>query len=104
MPAYSIVAVTVHDQQLFQHYVEGHKGTLDKYGGRFLIASSDYEMIEGKWPGQVVVVHEWPDRDAFNAWYTSSEYKPWKEKRFASAQANVVLVDGLSVDIRHNIS
>ena len=94
MPAYSIVAVTVNDQQLFQQYVDGHKATLEKYGGRFLIASREFDTIEGKWPGQFVVVHEWPDRDAFNTWYGSSEYKPWKEKRFASAEANVVLVDG----------
>ena len=98
MPAYSIVAVTVNDQQTFQHYVDGHKGTLEKFGGRFLIAGSDFDTIEGKWPGQVVVVHKWPDRDAFHAWYASSEYKPWKEMRFASAEANVVLLDGLPID------
>ena len=103
MPAYSLVAVTVNDHQLFQEYVDGHKGTLDKYGGRFLIASSEFDTIEGSWPGHIVVLHEWPDRDAFDAWYSSSEYKPWKEKRFASAEANVVLVDGLPVDTSDDI-
>ena len=98
MPAYSIVAVRVDNQELFQQYVDGHQRTLEKYGGRFLIAGSDFQTIEGKWPGDLVVVHRWPDQEAFNAWYSSSEYKPWKELRFSAAEANVVLIDGLPVD------
>ena len=97
MSAYSIVTVTVKDPALFQQYVDGHQGTLAKYGGRFIVAGSDFETLEGSWPGQIVVVHEWPDRDAFHAWYASSEYQPWKTMRFASAAANVVLIDGLPV-------
>jgi len=98
MTTYSLVAVTVKDPELFQRYVDGHQGTLEKFGGRFLIAGSDFETIEGTWPGQIVVVHVWPDRNAFHAWYASSDYKPWKELRFASAEAKVVLIDGLPAD------
>ncbi|MET0026464.1 MAG: DUF1330 domain-containing protein [Candidatus Thiodiazotropha sp.] len=95
MPAYSIVSVLVKDPDQFQRYVDGHTGTLTKYGGRFLLAGGDYETIEGEWPGNIAVVHEWPDRGAFHAWYNSEEYKPWKAMRFASAEAHVVLIDGL---------
>ena len=98
MSAYSIVAVMVKDQQLFQQYVDGHTESLMKYGGKFLAAGSDFESIEGAWPGQIVVVHEWPDRTSFHNWYTSDDYRPWKEIRFASATANVILVDGLPVE------
>jgi uncharacterized protein (DUF1330 family) len=61
MPAYSIVGVTVRDQQLFQKYVDGHGVTLAEFGGRFLAAGDDFALIEGIWPGQIVVLHEWPD-------------------------------------------
>jgi uncharacterized protein (DUF1330 family) len=98
MPAYSIVGVTVRDQQLFQKYVDGHGVTLAEFGGRFLAAGDDFALIEGIWPGQIVVLHEWPDRAAFHAWYTSESYRPWKEMRFAAASANVVLIDGLPVE------
>ena len=98
MPAYSIVAVTVSDSTLFQRYVDGHMGTLAAFGGRFLAAGPDFETIEGQWPGRIVVVHEWPDRAAFHAWYGSEAYRPWKAMRFAAATANVVLLDGLPVD------
>jgi len=95
MPAYSIVAVTVKDKQLFQKYVDGHVDSLSRFGGRFLAAGSEFEVIEGAWPGEVLVAHEWPDREAFHAWYASAEYQPWKEMRFAAAEANIVLIDGL---------
>ncbi|MBL3619633.1 MAG: DUF1330 domain-containing protein [gamma proteobacterium endosymbiont of Lamellibrachia anaximandri] len=98
MPAYSIVAVTVRDPQLFQQYVDGHMDTLAKFGGRFLVAGNEFEIIEGAWPGQIVVVHEWPDRAAFHAWYASDEYRPWKAMRLAAASANVVLIDGLPAE------
>ena len=98
MSAYSIVAVTVKDPLLFQQYVDGHTDTLTKFGGRFLAAGSDFESIEGAWPGQIVVVHEWPDRASFHDWYTSADYRPWKEMRFASTIANVILVDALPME------
>jgi uncharacterized protein (DUF1330 family) len=95
MSVYSIVGVTVNDEQLFQKYVEGHTDSLASFGGRFLAAGSEFDVIEGDWPGQIVVLHEWPDREAFHAWYASDEYRPWKEMRFAAANANIVLIDGL---------
>ena len=98
MSAYSIIGVTVRDPQLFQKYVDGHGETLTKYGGQFLIASSEFELIEGVCPDQIIVVHEWPDRAAFHAWYASDEYRPWKEIRLAAATTNVLLIDGLAVD------
>ena len=98
MPAYSIVSVAVKNPQLFQQYVDGHKETLSRFGGRFLVAGSEFDDIEGAWPGQIVVVHEWPDRAAFHAWYDSDDYRPWKELRFTAASANVVLIDGCPVE------
>ena len=40
MPAYSIVGVTINDGTLFQQYIEGHKESLEKYGGRYLAAGT----------------------------------------------------------------
>jgi len=95
MSAYSIVSVTVHDPALFQQYVDGHKDSLKAFGGSFLVASQDFESIEGAWPGQIVVVHRWPDRASFHAWYDSKDYRPWREMRFASATATVILANGI---------
>jgi len=52
MPVYSIVGVTVNDEPLFQKYVEGHTDSLTKFGGRFLAAGSEFDVIEGARPGR----------------------------------------------------
>jgi len=97
MPAYSIVGVTVNNGTLFQQYIDGHTDSLETFGGRFLAAGNDFELIEGSWPDQVFVIHEWPDQKAFRDWYASEEYRPWKKMRHAAATANVVLIDGMPV-------
>jgi len=104
LPAYSIVSVTVHDPQLFQRYVEGHRDSLKTFGGRFLVASQDFTSIEGSWPGEIVVVHQWPDRDSFHAWYDSDDYRPWRQMRAAAATASVLLVDGPPVGLSDDVS
>ncbi len=94
-PVYSIVDVEVTDEERFNHYVQGHQPTLERYGGKFLVAGGKHEVIEGEWEPHLVVVHQWPNRAAFRAWYDSEEYRPWKEIRQASSRANVIVVDGL---------
>jgi two-component system, sensor histidine kinase and response regulator len=92
---YLVVDVTVTDPQLFQQYVEGHPASVARYGGRFLSAAGRTEVIEGDWDPAILVIHEWPSRAAFHAWYRSEEYRPWHEIRLRSARINAILADGL---------
>ena len=95
--AYSIVDVQIRDKEVFyKQYVPGHGASLEKFGGRFLVATPRQKIIEGNWPADhVVVVHEWPDSEHFEAWYNSSEYEPWKKLRHSVSSANVILVEGV---------
>jgi uncharacterized protein (DUF1330 family) len=43
----------------------------------------------------VVVVIEFPSKEAAGAFYASAEYQPWLEKRKAGSQTELILVDGL---------
>jgi uncharacterized protein (DUF1330 family) len=92
---YLVVDVTVTDPPLFQQYVDGHQASLARYGGRFLSAAGRTEVIEGDWDPAILVIHEWPSREAFHAWYRSEDYRPWREIRLRSARVNAILVDGL---------
>jgi uncharacterized protein (DUF1330 family) len=97
-PVYSVVDVTVHDQILFQEYVDGHQHTLEKYGGKFLVAGGRFEVLEGDWNPKLLVIHQWPSRQSFDDWYGSEEYRPWEAKRHAASSANLVVVDGLPLN------
>jgi uncharacterized protein (DUF1330 family) len=96
---YLVVDVTVTDPLLFQQYVDGHQASVARYGGRFLVAAGRTEVIEGDWNPAILVIHEWPTRAAFHAWYGSEDYRPWHEIRLRSARINAILVDGLPLAV-----
>ena len=48
-----------------------------KHGGRYLTKGGSHKFPEGgHWKPERVVVIEFPDMDALNAWYSSPEYQP----------------------------
>lgn len=95
-PAFSLVDIEVSDMPAFLRYVQGHGASLQAGGGVFLSAGGRIEVIEGTWSPRRVVLHRWPDADAFRRWYDSAGYRPWRDVRHGASKANVVLLDGLS--------
>jgi uncharacterized protein (DUF1330 family) len=93
MPIYVIINVTVKDQEKFKAYVAGHLPIIAQYGGKILCRSFAPEVITGTWSPQLLVIHEWPDREQFRSWYDSEEYRPWKELREQACDMNMVLVE-----------
>jgi uncharacterized protein (DUF1330 family) len=48
-----------------------------KHGGRYLTKGGSHKMPEvGHWNPERVVIIEFPNMAALNAWYTSAEYQP----------------------------
>ena len=88
---YVLLDVTIKDKAKFVEYVEGHKATMQQYGGRLLFRSNDMQVIEGTWSPKLFVVHEWPNEGAFRQWYSSQEYAPWKKLCREAMDMNVVL-------------
>ncbi|WP_371372232.1 DUF1330 domain-containing protein [Thalassotalea aquiviva] len=93
--AYNIVQIVrIYDQEKFNHYVDGHIPTLEKFGGKFLVKGCQGEILEGDWESNLMVVHEFPSIAQFKKWYQSTEYRPWKEMRQLAAKVNVILTEG----------
>lgn len=88
---YVLLDVVVKDRAKFMEYVEGHKPSMQQYGGKLLFRSNDMESIEGNWSPKLFVVHEWPTEEAFKQWYNSKEYEPWKKLRKEAMDMNMVL-------------
>lgn len=76
-------------------YIERIQETMDPYGGRFLVHGSAVEVVEGEWPGALVVV-EFPDRDAVHAWYASPAYQEILPLRTAHIAGDVVIAEGVA--------
>ena len=93
MPAYVIADVVWHDES--QHAIESENflPVLEKFGGKFLAASSNPEVLEGDWKFRRIVILEFPTMKAFHEWYRSPEYAPMLAIRLKHATTNAVLVD-----------
>lgn len=74
-------------------YLEQVEATVAPHGGRW-IAQGDPDTVEGAWPGSVVLM-EFPDRAAADAWYQSSAYQEILPLRINNAISDLVFIDSL---------
>ncbi|MBW5481774.1 DUF1330 domain-containing protein [Streptomyces bambusae] len=78
-------------------YIETIQSTLDPFGGRFLVHGAQVEVVEGPWPGTVVVIG-FPGIAAARAWYASEAYQALIPLRTRHMEGEVVLVEGVPAD------
>ena len=97
MAAYVIVGVDVDDPEAYADYSRDVPGTLEPYGGRFLVRGGAYSVLEGAWPADRIVVLEFPNVDQANAWHESTEYQAILPIRQQNARTHfMVAVEGAS--------
>ena len=73
-------------------YLENVEDTFRPYGGKWLVLDAQVEVLEGAWPGSVVLM-EFPDMDTARKWYDSPEYQAILRLRTDNAVSDLVLVD-----------
>jgi uncharacterized protein (DUF1330 family) len=73
-------------------YLEKVEATFAPYGGKWLVLGQHDEVLEGAWPGSVVLM-EFPDRGAADAWYNSPAYKEIVRLRSDNTISDMILVD-----------
>jgi uncharacterized protein (DUF1330 family) len=83
-------------------YLERIQATLDPYGGRFRVHGASVEVLEGSWPGTVVII-EFPGIDEARAWYESPSYQAILPLRTTHIDGDVIIVEGVApgYDVAH---
>jgi uncharacterized protein (DUF1330 family) len=94
MTAYLIANLDIHDPDTFARYREQVTPLIAKFGGRYLIRGGDVQTKEGDLGLKRLVVLEFPDMKAAEAFYGSPEYQPIMQLRLRSATSALVLVSG----------
>ncbi|WP_028924164.1 DUF1330 domain-containing protein [Pseudonocardia acaciae] len=95
MTAYVIAGVRVTGSaEEMAVYRERVEATLEPYGGRYLVRTSDVEQLDGRWPADSVVVVEFPDLQSARAWNNSAEYAPLAALRESNSDSIRMIVDG----------
>ena len=95
MAAYIIVELEVTDPAGYEEYRAMVPATIEKYGGRYLVRGGRYETLEGGWRPPRVVVLEFDSVERAKAWYDSAEYREPKALRHRTAQAKMIVVEGV---------
>ena len=75
MAAYVIIAIDVTDPEAAGAYADAVPGTLEPYGGRFIVRGGPLTVLEGDPPASRMVVFEFPSVDQATSWYESPEYQ-----------------------------
>ncbi|WP_341720053.1 DUF1330 domain-containing protein [Micromonospora sp. FIMYZ51] len=78
-------------------YLERIEGTLAPFGGRFIVHGGTLDVLEGDWPGDLVII-EFPDLAKARSWYDSSTYQEIKPLRTRHLAGEVILVEGVAPD------
>jgi uncharacterized protein (DUF1330 family) len=75
-------------------YLEQVEATVAPYGGRWLAIDAQVQVVEGAWPGSVVLM-EFPDMTSARKWYDSAEYRKILSQRTTHSISDLILVDGV---------
>ncbi|MEW2070504.1 DUF1330 domain-containing protein [Streptomyces sp. NPDC007346] len=75
-------------------YIERVQATMEPYGGRFLVHGVEVEVVEGEWPGAVVLV-AFPGVEEVRAWYASPGYQEILPLRTRHLDGDMVIVPGV---------
>lgn len=94
MAAYLIVQGDVHDVEAYKKYTDRSPTVVRKFGGNFIARTTEAQLLEGeRAPGRVVVI-EFPDKAAVEAFYHSPEYKELRDYRSPFASLQFIAVEG----------
>ena len=91
MPAYIVSRVQISDPEAMLIYQRDVVPIIHAYGGRYLMRGTEVEALEGTWEHQLMVILEFPTREAALDWYHSHEYAPLKAHRRANSEAVILL-------------
>ncbi|MBT2470591.1 DUF1330 domain-containing protein [Streptomyces sp. ISL-66] len=75
-------------------YLQRIQATLDPFAGRFVIHGPPTQVVEGTWPGSMVLI-EFPGVAEARAWYASPDYQAILHLRTDHIEGDLLLIDGV---------
>ena len=95
MPAYVIVQIEIRDPVVYERYKALAPASIAAHGGRYVARGGQTEALEGEWKPRRVVILEFDDIARARAWLDSPEYRDARAMRHASADTQMIVVEGL---------
>ena len=99
MPAYVVVNVRVNDPVRYTDYIRMAPASILAHGGRYIARGGKTEVLEGSWMPARMVILEFPTVERAKEWWNSPEYAAPKALRQATADTELIILEGLDVPI-----
>ena len=94
MPAYFVCTMRVHDPETYRKYTALTPPIVSRHGGRFLTRGDEVSTHEGESFTERMVLIEFPDRAAAEAWYNDPDYQSASKFRRAASVGRMILQEG----------
>ena len=96
MSAYLIVDTAIENAGEYEKYKALAKPIAEQYGGIYRVRGGDMDVRETDlWTPTRMVIIEFPDMQAAQAFADSPEYAPVKPLRRNNARCSLVILDGI---------
>ena len=96
MSAYVIVEFSVKDPEVYRERYAGAAGKSATEHGAEVLASSEWEILDGDTAYSSGVIVQFPDRETALGWYNSPEYQQLIDVRRIAMDVRFSLLDGLA--------
>jgi len=94
MTAFIIVKAKITNREGFSRYTDVVPGLVTKFGGQYRILGSPICALEAPEDSRIVVISEWPNKEAADNFWNSAEYQQAKKLREGCGDFEVILVGG----------
>ena len=91
--AYVVAHITVTDPERYREHVRRDTPIVERFGGRFVVRAGASETVEGGVEDRRAVI-EFPDMETARAYYRSDEHQEIARIRQATAESDIVIVEG----------
>lgn len=91
--AYFVIDITVFDLEAMKQFEDANP-MVRKHGGALLARSDRYDVIEGNWRPQRILIEQFASREAIHAMYDDPENEPLKVMRQRASSAKALAVGG----------
>lgn len=95
MSYYSVITVTPTSDEWIPGYVGPATELVAKHGGKYLARTASHERLEGQGEdAALIVLVEWPSKEAAQAFMSDPGYVPHLQARTAGSVSHHFLVEG----------
>lgn len=95
MSVYMIVDISVHDERVYAMYATKAQKIVEEHSGEYLVRGGNIAVRSGEWDPERLVIVKFPSLDKMRTCFKSPEYALIAPLRRQSANANVVVVEGI---------